>query len=222
LPQYNTVIFDLDGTLLDTLADLTDGVNHVLSHYGYPIRSREDIRSFVGNGIRKLMERALPEHVENDAFEEMLAAFRKYYTAHCRHYTKPYEGIMEMLQRLKDRGFCLAIVSNKNDAAVKALSSYFFGDFINVVVGQQPDVPVKPAPDMVEYAITLLGAARESVIYVGDSGVDKATADHAQLDCALVTWGFWDKERLLPLLPRFLADAPDQVTSFLLASFAAS
>lgn len=214
--KYDTVIFDLDGTLLDTLADLTDGVNHVLSNEGYPPRSMTEIRGFVGNGIRKLMERALPEHVESDTFEAVFGAFKTYYTAHCRLKTKPYDGIMEMLQALKDRGYRLAIVSNKNDAAVKELSSFFFGGLIEVAVGQKENMPTKPAPDMVEHALSLLGSEKERAVYVGDSGVDKATADHAGMDCALVTWGFWDRDRLSPLSPCLLADHPQQLTSFLL------
>lgn len=215
LPQYNTVIFDLDGTLLDTLADLTDSVNHVLSLYGYPSRSMAEIRSFVGNGIRMLMVRAVPEQVDEEAFTAIFADFQAYYTDHCRMQTKPYAGISEMLGALKAKGYRLGIVSNKNDTAVKALSSYFFGDLIAVAVGQRPGIPVKPAPDMVEHVLRRLRAETYRTLYVGDSGVDKATADQASLDCALVTWGYWDKERLLPLSPCLLADAPWQITAFL-------
>lgn len=220
--KYDTVIFDLDGTLLNTLADLTDGVNYVLSNEGYPSRSMAEIRSFVGNGIRKLMERALPEHVESDTFEDVFAAFKTYYTAHCRLKTKPYDGIMEMLQTLNGRGFRLAIVSNKNDAAVKELSSFFFGDLIEASVGQTENMPTKPAPDMAEHALSLLHSEKRRSVYVGDSGVDKATADHAGMDCVLVAWGFWDKGRLSPLSPCLLANDPLQLTSFLLESSALS
>lgn len=215
LRKYDTVIFDLDGTLLNTLADLADSVNHVLSVYGYPQRSRDEIRAFIGNGIRKLVRRALPEQIAEETFQTVFAAFKTYYTAHCHMKTKPYDGIIEMLQALRQQGFRLAIVSNKNDAAVNELNQYFFGDLIPAAVGQKEGVPTKPAPDMVENALYLLGATKARAVYVGDSPVDKATADNVMLDCVLVSWGFCDKEVLTALAPTLLIDEPRQFLTFL-------
>ena len=203
--QYNTVIFDLDGTLLDTLTDLTDSVNDVLSAYGYPSRSRAEIRSFIGNGIRKLMQRAAPEQISDSVFAELFTAFQTYYTAHCAVKTRPYDGIPELLRQLKAAGFRLAVVSNKNDAAVKTLTEQFFPGLIDVSIGQREGVPIKPAPDMVEIALTQIGAARGQAIYVGDSEVDSATAANAGLSVILVAWGFGDQEKLSRLAPKGLA-----------------
>lgn len=196
LGKYNTILFDLDGTLLDTLADLSDAVNHVLVSRGCPVRREAEIRSFIGNGIRKLMERALPTAWTPPDFEDALAAFRTYYMAHCTVKTRPYDGIPGLLGELKAGGFRLAVVSNKNDAAVKALTEHFFPGLIDASIGQREGVPGKPAPDMVEIALARLGAAREQAVYVGDSEVDSATAANGGLALILVTWGFGDQEAL--------------------------
>ena len=205
LGQYNTVIFDLDGTLLDTIADLTDSVNYVLSAYGFPSRSRAEIRSFIGNGVRKLMQRAVPEQIGDSVFAELFATFKTYYMAHCAVKTRPYDGIPELLRELKAAGFRLAVVSNKHDAAVKALTEQFFPGLIDVSIGQREGVPLKPAPDMVEIALTQIGAARRQAIYVGDSEVDSATAVAAGLPLILVAWGFGDQDKLSRLAPKGLA-----------------
>ncbi len=208
MSQYNTVIFDLDGTLLDTLMDLTDSVNCVLSAWGYPQRSTAEIRSFIGNGVRKLMRRAVAEPVPDSVFAELFAAFQTYYTAHCTVKTRPYDGIPELLRELKAAGFRLAVVSNKNDVAVKNLTEYFFPGLFDVSIGQREGVSLKPAPDMVEIALTQLGADRRQAIYVGDSGVDHATAANAGLPLILVAWGFGDQRELSPLAPgRLTKDA---------------
>lgn len=216
LSQYNTVIFDLDGTLLDTLTDLTDSVNHVLSVYGYPARSREEIRSFIGNGVRKLMRRAVAEPVPDSVFAELFAAFQRYYTAHCAVKTRPYDGIPKLLRELKNAGFRLAVVSNKNDVAVKALTEHFFPGLLDVSIGQREGVPVKPAPDMVEIALTQLGTGPRQAIYVGDSHVDRATAATAGLRLILVAWGFGDQEKLSPLVPGGLAKDAETLAALIL------
>ena len=203
--KYNTILFDLDGTLLDTLADLSDAVNHVLISRGCPVRREEEIRSFIGNGIGKLMERALPEALATPDFEEALAAFKTYYMAHCTAKTRPYDGIPDLLGELKAVGFRLAVVSNKNDAAVKILTEHFFPGLIDASIGQREEVPAKPAPDMVEIALSQLGVNREQTVYVGDSEVDSATAANAGLPLILVTWGFGDQPELLRLAQGQLA-----------------
>ncbi len=183
------LIFDLDGTLLDTLQDLADGVNHMLLCRGCPQRSLEQIRSFVGNGARVLVEKALPEGYPR--VQEAFAQFKAYYDAHCRVKTAPYPGICQALERLAEE-YPLAIVSNKPDSAVKALCADFFPGI--PAWGESPDCPRKPAPDMVVRALAALGADRG--VYIGDSEVDVLTAANGQLPCLSVLWGFRSREEL--------------------------
>ena len=182
------ILFDLDGTLLDTLEDLADAVNHTLRQFGYPERTLEEVRCFVGNGARKLIERAVPDGADVDA---ALAAFRAYYYAHCRVKTKPYGGIMEALAELKKK-YPIAVVSNKPDSAVKSLcADYFPGLYAR---GESTDCPRKPAPDMVFKAMEAIGVER--CIYVGDSEVDVLTAKNAGMPCLSVLWGFRDRDEI--------------------------
>ena len=199
MKMYDTILFDLDGTVLDTLADLVNSVNHVLETFGFPRRSAAEIRGFLGNGIRKLIERSLSEPVEPERFEEILGCFREYYTAHCEVETKPYPGILPLIEKIRKAGITVGMVSNKNDAAVQALAASFFPGVFDVVVGQREDLATKPARDMVDFALHQLGADREHCLYVGDSEVDRMTAENAEMDCALVTWGFRDADFLRSL-----------------------
>jgi haloacid dehalogenase superfamily, subfamily IA, variant 3 with third motif having DD or ED/haloacid dehalogenase superfamily, subfamily IA, variant 1 with third motif having Dx(3-4)D or Dx(3-4)E len=209
--MYQAVIFDLDGTLLNTLEDLRDGVNHALRLQGYQERSLEEVRRFVGNGIWKLIERAVPEGVEEEKREAVFQEFRSYYTSHCRVKTRPYEGIIELLQLLKQKKVAMAIVSNKNDAAVKKLAKYYFSDFIDVAIGEREGIRKKPAPDSVYEAMRLLGAEKGQTVYVGDSDVDRETAANAGLDCVSVTWGFREEEMLKGLNPEYLIRKPEEL-----------
>ena len=193
MKKKHTVIFDLDGTLLDTLGDLSASVNHALARYGLPLRSRQEVRSFLGNGIRYLMERAVGEGVPPARFEEIFTTFRSHYVDHCMDTTAPYAGIMNLLGELKRRGVSMAIVSNKLDPAVQQLNRRFFADSIGTAVGESATVRRKPNPDAVVKALAELGAAKEEAIYVGDSEVDLATARRAGIDCALCLWGFRDE-----------------------------
>lgn len=186
------VIFDLDGTLLDTLEDLKAALDHTLAAFGYPLRTLEEVRRFVGNGIPNLIERATSPDAP---IQEMLDVFLPYYQLHNMDKTRPYEGVSEMLDRLKARGRAMAIVTNKVHAASRALCGRFFPQ-VDVVVGSQPGLANKPAPDMVRSAMEQLGVGPEEITYVGDSEVDLATARNAGLDCVCVTWGFRDKEEL--------------------------
>lgn len=196
---YNTYIFDLDGTLLDTLDDLAVAVNYALRSYGMPEHSREEVRRFVGNGVRMLMIRANPDGERNPQFEEVFSTFRQYYLEHSLDRTRPYDGIPEMLARLKQRGCRLAVVSNKFDAATKELCRHFFADTIEVAVGEHEaeGIRKKPAPDTVNEALSQLGVDRLDAVYVGDSDVDLQTARNAGLPCISVLWGFRDKDFLL-------------------------
>ena len=183
------ILWDLDGTLLDTLEDLCDAVNAALEQFGYPTRSIEEVRCFVGNGAGKLIERAVPEGGDVQA---VLAAFRTYYNAHCRIKTKPYDGILEALRILGEK-YPMAVVSNKPDSAVKPLcAEYFPGLYAR---GESTDCPRKPAPDMVFKAMEAIGV--EHCIYVGDSEVDVRTARNAGVPCLSVLWGFRDREEIM-------------------------
>lgn len=182
------ILFDLDGTLLDTLDDLMDGVNHVLADFGYPQRSREEIRRFVGNGAAKLIQLSVPQDAD---WEPVHAAFQTYYREHCRVKTAPYPGILEALGELSAE-YPIAIVSNKPDKATKALcADYFPGIYAR---GESTDCPRKPAPDMVKLAMAAIGA--DSCIYVGDSEVDVQTAENAGVPCLSVLWGFRDEAEI--------------------------
>ena len=194
--KIEAVIFDLDGTLLDTLVDLKNAVNAALTTFRMPERSFEEVRSFVGNGVRNLMIKSVPEGEENSDFEVALSFFTNYYKAHCKENTGPYPGVLELMKDLSDRGIKMAIVSNKLDPAVKELSKEHFGDYIHTAIGEMPGVERKPAPGMVDIALELLGVEKELAIYVGDSDVDIQTAKNAGLDCVCVTWGFRDEEFL--------------------------
>lgn len=195
---YKTYIFDLDGTLLDTLQDLADSVNHALRQYGMPEHSLDDIRRFVGNGVRLLMERAVPEGAQHPLFEEAFATFRQYYMQHSLDTTRPYDGIVETIRELKLRGCRLAVVSNKMMAATQELVAHFFPD-IEVAIGEHEAAGIrkKPAPDTVDEALRQLGVTREGAVYVGDSDVDLLTARNSGLPCISVLWGFRDREFLL-------------------------
>ena len=186
------ILFDLDGTLLDTLDDLADGVNHTLGHFGCPERTREEVRQFVGNGAERLLKLALPGTAHDPELSRVLAYFKTYYAAHSQIKTRPYVGVPEALEAVK-REFPVAIVSNKPDNAVKILCSQYFGDVF--ALGESSLLPRKPAPDMVQAAMTAVGADR--CIYVGDSEVDVLTARNAGVPCLSVLWGFRDKELLL-------------------------
>lgn len=192
----DTVIFDLDGTLLNTLEDLTDSVNHAMEAFGYPVHTIEEIRSFVGNGAPKLIERSIPQGTENPSYDAALAAFKEHYAAHCEDKTNPYEGIMELLMQLRDKGYRMAVVSNKFDGAVKRLCKKYFGDYIEVAIGESADVKRKPAPDTVYRALHELSCDGSRAVYVGDSEVDIQTAKNASLPCISVTWGFRTEEQL--------------------------
>lgn len=192
--MIDTIIFDLDGTLLNTLEDLRDSVNFVLSKQNYPLRTLPEIRSFVGNGIRLLMERAVPENTDGETFEICFKDFCDYYKIHMEDKTAPYEGINEMLKKIKSEGFKTAIVTNKADFAAQDLCKRMFGDTIDLVVGSSDDRPNKPAPDGVYYALEVLGSKLENTVFVGDADTDILTANNANLDSIGVLWGFRDRE----------------------------
>ena len=209
---YNTYIFDLDGTLLDTLRDLANSVNYALSQHGMPTHSIDDVRRFVGNGVRVLMERAVPNGAANPALDATFATFRQHYMQHSLDTTRPYDGITELIRELKARGCQLAVVSNKMMAATQELVHHFFPE-IEVAIGEHEAAGIrkKPAPDTVFEALRQLGVGKEGAVYVGDSDVDLATARNSGLPCISVLWGFRDKPFLLEHGATTFVETPRQI-----------
>ena len=214
--MYKTIIFDLDGTLLDTLDDLTAAVNFALTEFGLPIRTREQVRGFVGNGIVKLMERAVgEENLQKVDFEKVLSSFKAYYKVHCADCTKPYEKVLALLQTLQEKGVQRAVLSNKADFAVKMLAKEYFKDLLQEAVGENEEAGIrkKPAPDSLFAVMKKLGAKPEETVYVGDSEVDIQTANNASLACVSVTWGFKDEPFLVEQGATILARTPQEILS---------
>ena len=211
--MYSTYIFDLDGTLLDTLGDLAASVNYALRMHGMPEHTIDDVRRFVGNGVRKLMERAVPDGTVNPLFDEAFATFRQHYMEHSLDTTRPYEGVPEMLAALKAKGCHLAVVSNKMMAATQELCRHFFPDTIEVAIGENEaeGIRKKPAPDTVIAALRQLGVGEEGAVYVGDSDVDIDTARNSNLPCISVLWGFRDRDFLLQHGASTLISAPKEL-----------
>lgn len=194
--MYKAVIFDLDGTLLNTLEDLADSTNYALEKNGFNKRTLEEIRRFVGNGNIKLMQRALPENASESQFDKAYADFCEHYKHNMANKTRAYDGIDDMLKALYNSGKKLAIVTNKIDFAAQELCGNLFGDYVKTVVGSDGIRPNKPAPDGLLYALDKLGVDKSEAVFVGDSEVDIATANNAQMDCIGVLWGFRDREQL--------------------------
>ncbi len=197
MKEYDTYIFDLDGTLLCTLEDLAASTNYALRKNGMPEHSIDEIRMFVGNGVKKLMQRAIPNGENNPKFEQTYALFRQHYLEHNLDTTHPYEGIPELLAELKRRGKHLAIVSNKFYTATQELARHFFPDTIEVAIGERETIKKKPAPDTVIEALKQLGVTAERAVYIGDSDVDIMTAKNCNLPCISVLWGFREKNFLI-------------------------
>lgn len=215
LMKYNTVIFDLDGTLLNTLEDLTDSVNFALDKFNFPKRTIEEIRIFVGNGVKVLMDRAVPAGTAPEITEQCLSTYRRHYSENLQNKTKPYDGILDLLAELKLRNFKIAVVSNKFDAAVKELCSQYYGNYIHVAIGESAGVAKKPAPDSVFNALEQLKSKKEETIYVGDSDVDVHTAHNAALKCVGVTWGFRDRDVLSNEGADYIIDKPMELIDIL-------
>ena len=214
MKQYNTVIFDLDGTLLNTLEDLTDSVNWAMEKYKYPLHTLEEVRSFVGNGLHKLIGVALPKEVPEEKLEQIIMDFSNHYKENCAIKTKPYPGIMELLTELWKRKVKIAIVSNKGDAAVKELNHCYFDGKIPVAIGERAGIKRKPAKDSVMEALKELSAKQEQAVYVGDSEVDIKTAQNAGLFCISVTWGFREEAFLKEQGATCLVDKPQEILNF--------
>ena len=213
MKDFETYIFDLDGTLLSTLNDLAASTHYALRWAGMPERSVEEIRMFVGNGVKLLMERAIPDGINNPKFEETYAKFREHYMEHNLDTTRPYDGIPELLRELKGRGKKLAIVSNKFYAATQELAKHFFPDTIEIAIGERDNIRKKPAPDTVLEALKQLDASKAGAVYIGDSDVDIMTAKNCELPCISVLWGFRDKEFLIEHGGKIFVDKPSEILS---------
>ena len=212
---YKTVVFDLDGTLLNTLDDLAAATNYALAQHALPLRTTEEVRWFVGNGIRKLIERAVPQGTPQAEQEAVYATFNEYYKLHCNDKTQAYDGVMELLDALRKAGVKTAIVSNKADYGVQELTKQYFSCKLDAACGERRGIAKKPAPDMLFAVMQRLDADKETTIYVGDSDTDLETARNAGVDCIGACWGFRGREFLLAHGAKLLAETPLEVVELL-------
>ncbi|MCR5835338.1 MAG: HAD family hydrolase [Lachnospiraceae bacterium] len=211
----NTVIFDMDGTILDTLEDLTIAMNHVMSEFDFDKHTKEEYRHAFGNGIRFAIEQTTPNGTSKEVIDRMHPIFRAYYDEHCLDNTRPYDGILPLMKKMKDDGYKMAIVSNKIDSAVKELNLRFFSEYVDVAIGERAGIKRKPAPDTVIEALRELGSNVYEAVYIGDSEVDFETAKNSELDCITVLWGFRDKEYLEEIGADVFANTPEEVYELL-------
>ena len=195
--KHSLAIFDLDGTILYTLVDLKNSMNFTLKKFGFPERTLDEVRRFVGNGIRNLIIRAAPKGTDEKTIDEMFEVFNEHYAVYCNDNTKSYDGIDELLKKLKEQKVKTAVVSNKADYAVQTLVKKYFDGLFDYAVGEKQGVRKKPCPDSVNEVLRVLDTPKEAAVYLGDSEVDVATAKNAQMDCIAVDWGFRDREVLI-------------------------
>lgn len=214
--KYKAVLFDMDGTVLDTLGDLTDALNRAMREFDMPEHTQEEAASYLGNGAARLIACAVPEGTPPELTERVLAFYAPWYDSHCQIKTAPYAGIVPLMERLRARGVKLAVISNKQDTAVKPLAARHFPGLLEIAVGESETVRRKPNPDAVLAALEHMGAAREESIYVGDTEVDIATARNAGIDCAAVTWGFRTRECLKREGAGHIFDTAEALGDFLL------
>ena len=209
--KYELIVFDMDGTILDTLEDLKNSMNYTLRLHNMPERTLDEIRSFVGNGIRKLIERAVPSGTSNDKIDIIHKDFMKHYEVHCADFTKPYNGVNDLIKELRKRGYKTAVVSNKADPAVQDLCIQYFSDLFDLAIGERPEIAKKPAPDMVNSALEQLQISKEDAVYIGDSDVDVATARNSRLDMIAVDWGFRTREFLVEQGAEIIVSKPEEI-----------
>ena len=209
--KYDAVIFDLDGTLTDTLEDLKNSVNFAMREFGFPERTTDEVRSFVGNGVKRLIDLSVPENTSEEVSAECLSVFKSFYKDNSLVSTKPYDGIIPMLEKLKKDGVKTAVVTNKMHEAAVDIVNLFFGELIDVTIGQIDGVAQKPQPDGIYSALEKLGVSKEKSVYVGDSEVDCITAKNAGIPCIGVTWGFRDREILVGNGADFIINFPEEI-----------
>lgn len=215
MKKFGCIVFDLDGTLLDSLPDLHAAVNVALERYSYPTRTIEEVRNFIGNGVRRLMRLSAPSGEETENFEEMFAYLKEYYSSHLDVYTKPYDGIMDMLKALSADGRRMCVVSNKYDSAAKYLCEKLLSPYIEIGIGESESIGRKPDPATVFAALDALGQKTEDAVYIGDTEVDIATAKNSGIPCISVSWGFRSREELKAAGAEVIADTPEELLRIL-------
>ena len=214
--MYKAVLFDMDGTVLDTVGDLTDAINVSLEKFGFPARSQKEVKSFLGKGPAHFVNCAVPEGTDEKTRQQVLAFYEPYYDSHCQIKTAPYPGVMELLKTLKARSVKLAVISNKQEPAVKALAQQHFSGLLELAVGTSPRIRCKPDPSAVLAAMAELGVEKSETLYVGDMDVDLNTARNAGIDCVGVAWGFLGRKKLEALGAERIADNTEQLLEFIL------
>ena len=214
--MYKAVLFDMDGTVLDTVGDLTDAINVSLEKFGFPQRGTEEVKSFLGKGPAHFVNCAVPEGTDEATKQQILAFYGPYYDSHCQIKTAPYPGIMELLKALKARGIKLAVISNKQEPAVKALAKQHFGALLELAVGTSPSIRCKPDPSAVLAAMEELGLEKSETLYVGDMDVDLNTARNAGIDCVCVAWGFLGRKKLEALGAEHIVDSAEELLEFII------
>lgn len=210
------LIFDLDGTVLDTLEDLYLATNYALSRFGLEKRTKEEVRAFVGNGIKRLVELIVPSGTDEKTVDGVFSAFNEYYAVHCADNTRPYDGIADVIKKLKEQGVKTAVVSNKADYAVKALCEKYFDGLFDFAVGEREGIRRKPAPDSVNEALRVLNTEKENAVYIGDSEVDVKTAANANIKCICVLWGFRSRETLVLNGGENFAESPRDILKYII------
>lgn len=215
--KYTLAIFDLDGTILNTLDDLAASVNAALAACALPPRTTDEVRSFVGNGIRKLIERSVPEGTDKGVADDVFAHFKEHYAVHCADRTAPYDGIIAVLEALRAEDIKTAVVSNKADFAVQELCSRYFEGLFDAAVGEREGIKIKPAPDSVNDVLGRLGESPENAVYIGDSDVDIQTARNACMDCISVSWGFRSEDFLRENGAERIAERPEVLFKMILS-----
>ena len=213
--KYTTIVFDCDGTLLDTLTDLRNAVNYVLRAHDLPERSVPEVKAALGNGVAHLMRQSLPDSISEAEFNTYLDEFKAYYGEHLQDYTAPYPGMLDVLDTLRAKGYKLAIVSNKIQEGITPLNKEYFGDRLPVAIGERPGLQRKPAPDMVLQALKELDSTQDESIYIGDSEVDVATAKNSSLLCIGVTWGFRDEQLHKDLGVKYIARKAEDIVTII-------
>lgn len=214
--KYKAVLFDMDGTVLNTLGDLAAAVNHTLREFSMPERSIAEVAAALGNGAAYLIAHTVPDGTPKELTDKVLAAYAPYYDAHCDILTAPYDGIVPLMQKLRGRGVKLAVISNKQDTAVKPLAEKYFPGLLEIAVGESAEVRRKPNPDAVLAALRHIGVEREDAIYVGDTEVDLQTARNAGMECASVDWGFRTREQLVEIGAEHIFDTVQELEEYLL------
>lgn len=214
--KYKAVLFDMDGTVLDTLGDLAAAVNHTLREFSMPERSVAEVAAALGNGAAYLIAHTVPDGTPKELTEKVLAAYAPYYDAHCDILTGPYDGIVPLMQKLRGKDVKLAVISNKQDTAVKPLAEKYFPGLLEIAVGESAEVRRKPNPDAVLAALRHIGVPREEAIYVGDTEVDLQTARNAGMECASVDWGFRTREQLIEVGAEHIFDTVQELEEYLL------